>query len=237
MPTNPLNSPNSPNRLDPLEYDKKHLPQVHDPEHPGYEVRDVNVGGVVTFLAGLGGFVLIFFFFCYFMGRAINYGLAQHDGKPDKWHSTQLDELGATPRGQKREDLTSDAVMQQRQLQAMTQVFPTPRLETDDGDQDLADLHAREDLLLNYYSSSKDLPAGAIRIPIGRAMQLVVQRGLPEASGQPQQPQQAPQLMAGETAPAVQPPLTDGFARTGYELETIESREQKNEFNRAEAHK
>ena len=34
----------------------------------------------------------------------------------------------------------------------MTQQFPTPRLETDDGNQDLADLHAREDLLLDYYS-------------------------------------------------------------------------------------
>jgi hypothetical protein len=225
MPTNPK-SP-----LDPNEYEKSHQPQVHDPEHPGYEVKDVNIGGVVTFLAGLAGFVMIFFFFCFVMGKAINYALAQHDGKPDKWHSAQLDEPGATPRGAKREDLTSDAVMEQRQLQAMTQVFPTPRLETDDGNQDLADLHAREDLLLNYYSRSKDLPEGTIRIPIGRAMQLVVQRGLPEAPGS--QPAQ-PRLMAGETAPTVQAPLTDGFARTGYELETIETREQKNEFERAE---
>jgi hypothetical protein len=226
MPTNPKN------HLDPHEYDKSHMPQVHDPEHPGYEVKDVNVGGVATFLAGLGGFVIIFFFFCFVMGKAINYALVQHDGKADKWHQEQLDQVGATPRGDKREDLTSDAVMQQRQLQAMTQVFPTPRLETDDGNQDLADLHAREDLLLNYYSSSKDLPAGTIRIPIGRAMQLVVQQGLPEAPGsQSAQPQQ---LMAGETVPTVRAPLTDGFARTGYELETIEAREQKNEFERAE---
>lgn len=231
MPTDPLNSPNP---LDPREYEKSHMPQVHDPEHPGYEVKDVNIGGVVTFLAGLAGFVLIFFFFCFVMGKAINYALAQHDGKPDRWHqNAQLDQPGATPRGQKREDLTSDAVMEQRQLQAMTQVFPTPRLETDDGEQDIADLHAREDLLLNYYSSSKDLPAGTIRIPIGRAMQLIVQRGLPEAQGS-QQPQQ---LMAGEAPPTVQVPLTDGFARTGYELETIEAREQKNEFERAEAHR
>ena len=40
--------------------------------------------------------------------------------------------------------------------------------------------------------------------------------------------------MAGETAPAVVVPLTNGFARTGYELGTIEAREQKSEFNRAE---
>jgi hypothetical protein len=194
-------------------------------------VQDVSVGGVVTFLAGLGGFLVIFFVFCFFMGRAINYALAKQDGPITKWHAGQ-GALGATARGTPREDLTSNAVMEQRQLAQMTQSFPTPRLEMDDGNQDTADLHAREDLLLDNYSTSKDLPAGTIRIPVARAMQLVVQQGLPKptAAAQP-----AP-LMAGETAPTVQAPLTDGFARTGYELDTIETREERNEFARAEAH-
>ena len=38
----------------------------------GYETTDVNVSGVVVFLAGLFGFVFIFFIFCFFMGRVIN---------------------------------------------------------------------------------------------------------------------------------------------------------------------
>ena len=206
------------------------VPAVRDPEHPGYEVQDVSVGGIITFITGLSGFLVIFFVFCFFMGKAINYTLAKEDGPANKWHAGQT-ELGATPRGEKREDLTSNAVMEQRQLAQMTQAFPTPRLEMDDGDQDIADLHAREDLLLDYYSSSPDLPAGTIRIPVARAMQLVVQQGLPKP---PAAAQPGP-LMAGETAPTVQTPLTDGFARTGYELDTIEAREQKNEFNRAEA--
>ena len=207
------------------------VPSVRDPEHPGYEVEDVNVGGIVTFVAGLSGFLVIFFVFCFFMGKAINYAIAKQDGPTNKWHAGQGD-LGNTPRGEKREDLTSNAVMEQRQLAQMTQTFPTPRLEMDDGNQDTADLHAREDLLLDYYSSSANLPSGTIRIPIARAMQLVVQQGLPKpaAAAQP-----AP-LMAGESEPTVQTPITDGFARTGYELDTIEAREQKNEFNRAEAH-
>ncbi len=207
------------------------VPSVRDPDHPGYEVEDVNVGGIVTFIAGLCGFLVIFFVFCFFMGKAINYAIAERDGPPNKWHAGQGD-LGNTPRGEKREDLTSNAVMEQRQLAQMTQTFPTPRLETDDGNQDTADLHAREDLLLDYYSSSRDLPAGTIRIPVARAMQIIVQQGLPKpaAAAQP-----AP-LMAGETEPTVQAPITDGFARTGYELDTIEAREEKNEFNRAEAH-
>jgi hypothetical protein len=208
------------------------VPPVRDSEHPGYEVEDVNVGGIVTFVAGLAGFIVIFFVFCFFMGKAINYALAKQDGPANKWHAGQ-GELGSTPRGEKREDLTSNAVIEQRQLAQMSQTFPTPRLETDDGNQDTADLHAREDLLLNFNSSSNNLPAGTIRIPIARAMQLVVQQGLPKPSALAQP---AP-LMAGETEPTLQTPLTDGFARTGYELDTIESREQKNEFNRAEAHR
>jgi hypothetical protein len=160
-----------------------HPPAVRDSENPGYETQDVSVGGIVTFLAGLSGFVIIFFFFCFAMGKAINYGLAKFDGPQNKWHSDGM-KMG-TPNTTKREDLTSNATMEQRELQQMTQVFPTPRLETDDGNQDLADLHAREDLLLENYSSSNDLPAGTIRIPIDQAMKLVVERGLPKAAESP----------------------------------------------------
>ena len=212
-----------------------HPPHTRDAEHPGYEVQDVNSGGIATFLAGLFGTVLVFFVFCFFMGKAINNVLLDQDkknGATTRWQ-TNLSQPGATPHGEKREDLTSAADMEQKGLQSMTQAFPTPRLETDDGNQDTADLHAREDLLLDHYSSSTDLPQGAVRIPIDRAMQLVVQRGLGSAPAS-----QTPQsLMAGESAPVVQAPLTNGFARTGYELETIEARNQKNDFNRAEAKK
>jgi hypothetical protein len=205
-----------------------HPEPKHDSEHPGYETQDVSVGGIATFLAGLAGSVIVFFFFCFAMGKAINYAIAKHDGEPDKWH-TNLSSVGVTAYGQKRQDLTSSAVLEQRQLQRMTQVFPTPRLETDDGNQDLADLHAREDLLLDYYSTSSDLQAGTIRIPIDRAMELIVERGLPQAPTS-QQPQT---LMAGETAPVVTAPLTNGFARTGYEDETIEARNERNQYDRA----
>lgn len=216
---------------DPLrpEGNDPHRSHVRDTENPGYEIKDVNVGGVVTFIAGLSGFLLIFFVFCFFMGKAINYAIAKHDGAADRWHGS-LNEPGQTPRGQKREDLTSNAVMEQRQYQDMVQAFPTPRLETDDGNQDTADLHAREDLLLDYNSTSADLPAGTVRIPIDRAMELIVQRGLPK----PPASVQAEPVMVGDAAPSITVPLTNGFARTGYELSTIETREQKLEFSRAE---
>lgn len=207
-----------------------HPAPKHDSEHPGYETQDVNVGGIIVFLAGLAGSVVVFFLFCFVMGKALDSWLLHSDKAATTTWGTDLSQPGATPHGQKREDLTSNAEMEQRQLGSVAQAFPTPRLETDDGNQDTADLHAREDLLLDYNTTSSDLPSGAVRIPIDRAMQLVVQRGLPAAPVSTQKTT----LMAGESVPAVQAPLTTGFARTGYELETIAARQQKNEFEKAE---
>jgi len=207
-----------------------HPSPKHDAEHPGYETQDVNVGGIVVFLAGLAGCVVIFFFFCFVMGKALDSWLLHSDKTTaTKWQQ-DMSEPGVTPHGEKRQDLKSNAEIQQDQLGAVAQAFPTPRLQADDGNQDTADLHAREDLLLNFNTTSSDLPNGAVRIPIDRAMQLVVQRGLPAAPASTQKTT----LMAGESVPAVHAPLTDGFARTGYELETIEARQQKNDFEKAE---
>jgi hypothetical protein len=89
-------------------------------------------------------------------------------------------------------------------------------LLTDDGDQDVADLHAREDLLLSNYSWV-DQSKGTVRIPIGQAMQLIAQRGLPVAPAV-----QTQQSMTGESTPTVTVPLTNGFARTSYEQEQAE---------------
>ena len=86
-------------------------------------------------------------------------------------------------------------------------------MQLDNGDQDLATLHEREDLLLNHYSWI-DRGQGKVRIPIEQAMQLIAQRGLPVA---PAEQRQA--LMMGDSTPTVQMPLTDGFAPTGYEQE------------------
>jgi len=198
-----------------------------DAEHPGYELQDVNVGGTITFLAGLFFTVLVFFVFCWVMGKAINNGLAKYDGETAKFQ-TDLSQPGATTHGEKAANLTSNAEMEQKQLGQVANAFPTPRLETDDGNQDVTDLHAREDLLLKFNSTSSDLPAGTVRIPIEQAMKLVVQRGLPKAAAV------APtKLMAGESAPEVHAPLTSGFARTGYELLSIQAREEKNDYTKA----
>ena len=54
---------------------------------------------------------------------------------------------------------------------------PEPRLQTNPR-QDLLELRAQEDGILNSYGWV-DQNAGVVRIPIGEAMKLTVQRGLP----------------------------------------------------------
>ncbi|HEY0161895.1 MAG TPA: hypothetical protein VGB69_04400 [Edaphobacter sp.] len=196
-----------------------HNPHGHTPDSPGYETTDVNVNGIIVFLAGLSGFVLIFFVFCFLMGKVINGALQKADGPTDKWH--QAEQSGV-------KGLTSNPELEQKQLQKLTEAFPEPRVDLDDGNQQTADLHAREDLMLEHYSSSSD--RDGIRIPIERAMELVAQRGLPVHANA----ETTEVKMAGDVEPQIQTPLTNGFARTGYELEQIEARKQKMDFSRAE---
>src|ERR1700760_4379417 len=164
-----------------LNQPEAHDPHVRDDEHPGYEVTDVNAGGVAVFLAGLFGSVFIFFLLCYGLGVLINGGIRKEDGPTTKWNRLSAfagaDAFSGASKG-KRQDLASNPEMQQREFQQMTSTFPEPRLDIDDGNQATADLHAREDLLLNNYSVTAG-SAGSIRIPISRAMEIIAQRGLP----------------------------------------------------------
>jgi hypothetical protein len=59
-----------------------------------------------------------------------------------------------------------------------------------------------------------------VRIPIEQAMVLIAQKGLPVASAIESAP-----LMAGDAKPQVKAPLTNGFARTGYEHDLAQSEE------------
>jgi hypothetical protein len=202
-----------------------HDPHVRDSEHPGYEVTDVNAGGIAVFLTGLFGSVFVFFLLCYGLGVLINGGIKKEDGPSTKWNRPST---FAGPTDGKRQDLVNNPEMEQREFQQMTSTFPEPRLDIDDGNQATADLHAREDLLLNNYSVVPG-EAGSIRIPISRAMELIAQRGLPVNA----QAGATAVEMVGDEKPTVQAPLTSGFARTGYELETIEAREQKMSYSKA----
>jgi hypothetical protein len=219
MPTD-----NHRNDRKPGEIDKLH---GRSEEQPGYETTDVNVGGVIVFLGGLAGFLLIFFVFCFGMGRVINSALEKSDGPVTKWN--QLSSFaGAAGTNGKRQDLANNPEMQQKALQQMTNTFPSPRLDIDDGNQATADLHAREDLLLDHYSVAGQ--PRTMRIPIEQAMEAIAKKGLPVAA---QGSAPATELAEDKKEP-VQVPLTTGFARTGYELDVMEARAQKMNYGKAE---
>jgi hypothetical protein len=194
---------------------------------PGYEASDVSATGIAVFLASLMAFLVVFFVFCYGMGKVINNQLVKRDGPPNKWNTV------ASVPGEVPKNMASNPAMEQQQLQQLTQRFPTPRLENDDGNQDLADLHVRESLLLDHYSWI-DRSQGKVRIPIERAMELIAQRGLPVApgmgTGQPSTPTYGETVegapMEAGTSDVVLPPLplTNGFAPTGYEQQLAISR-------------
>jgi len=183
----------------------------HGPEEvdasAGFEQSDASVTGIAVFLVSLLIFVAVIGLLCYGIGGWFNARMNREDGPNSKWTKTvDVRQLGNMPSSPEL----------QNKVEEITQTFPTPRLLTDDGDQDVADLHAREDLLLSNYSWV-DQPKGTVRIPVGQAMQLIVQRGLPVAPAvQTQQP------ITGESAPTVTLPLTNGFARTSYEQEQAE---------------
>ncbi|HME56893.1 MAG TPA: hypothetical protein VKF63_01035 [Terracidiphilus sp.] len=184
---------------------------THNPHKPGeidaskgYEASDVRVSGVVVFMVALTIFAAAAGMLAYGVGKVLNARMKTEDGPPNRWaRPVDVRPLGNMP---------SNPEMQSK-LNEMTQSFPTPKLQTDDGSQDVADLHAREDLLLNNYSWA-DEAHSKVRIPIERAMELIAQRGLPVAKPVEQGP-----LMTGDKRPVIAVPLTNGFARTGYELE------------------
>jgi hypothetical protein len=172
----------------------------------GYEQSDVRVTGIVVFLASLGIFVVVTAVLCYGIGKIINAHMDKHDGPNDKWHQSGDKAIDIRQLG----NLPNNPAMQNK-VAELTQQFPTPRLQLDDGYQEIADMHTKEDLLLNNYSWV-DKSQGKIRIPIDKAMELIAQRGLPVAPAVEQAP-----LLTGDAKPTVAPPLTNGFARTGYE--------------------
>ncbi len=201
----------------------------------GYELTDANVRETALFLVVLGASLAVVFVLAFGIGKLINMELARQDGPTNKWSLMS---------GAKPGNLESDPQIQQQQLRALVKRFPTPRLETDDGNMDVAEMHAREDILLNHYSWV-DEQKQTVRIPITRAMQLLAQRGLPVQGGQAGEVQASQQkepagqqsgsgqqksagsTMFGDGSQAVTAPLTDGFARTGPELRMIETREQR----------
>jgi len=175
----------------------------------GYEPTDVQPAGILVFLTALGVLVAVIGVVTYWLGGYFNGHMAKDDGPTSKWVKT----VDVRPLG----NMASSPDMQKK-LSELTQGFPGPKVQTDDGLQDMVDLHQREDLLLDHYSWANQAQ-GKVRIPIERAMELIAERGLPVAAKPVTANLDHAPLMTGDADPVVLVPLTNGFVRTGFEQE------------------
>jgi hypothetical protein len=190
-------------------------------EHPGYETTGrqrrrhrVVSRGTVRLRHCLLRLLLLY-------GQGHQHALVKQTARPQVAQN-----LGAAWRRRRTAasaDLTSNAEMQQKELQQMTKAFPTPRLEIDDGNQARPTACARRPAAGHYSSSTGP---GYDSHSDRRAMQLIAQRGCRSCTAGRRSRADGWRRKAGRSAP-----LTNGFARTGYELETIEARKQKNELH------
>ncbi len=181
----------------------------HEPEQveldtsEGYEKSDVGISWILVFIVSLTIMVGATGALVYGVGKILNSNMQKEDGPVSRWsHPLEVRDLGNLANSPELQQKTNDLI----------QKYPTPRLQNDDGNQEIVDLHQREDLLLEHYSWV-DQSKGKVRIPIDRAMDLIVAKGLPVAPDATKSP-----LLAGDENPEVKKPLTNGFARTGYEL-------------------
>jgi hypothetical protein len=155
-------------------------------EHGGYERQDLPVSGILYFLLTIVVVVVI----CLFGLR----GLFDFLDHREKAAQPAVNPLVTNVPTDTRRISDPDEYLKK--------AFPDPRLETDERNQLNKDTVREEGLLYSY--GWVDEKAGTVRIPIERAMDLIVQRGLPVRT----------QNMAGDS-PAAKTATTAGMSKKG----------------------
>ena len=125
--------------------------------HGSFEHQDLSARGIIYFLIGLAAAIVVIYFVAFGLYRFLNSYNMQNQATMSPMVAPRADTRTVTP--------------------ADTQAFPQPRLEESERTQ-LRDLIEDEDRkLATYHWVDKD--KGIVQIPIDRAMDLIVQRGLP----------------------------------------------------------
>jgi hypothetical protein len=130
-------------------------------DHGGFEHEDLSPNGVIYFMIGLAVVVVVIYFIVFGMYRFLD--------TYEKAHQPAMSPM-VTPQADTRTIGHSD-----------TQVFPQPRLEENERMQ-LREIIEDEDRKLATYNWV-DKDKGVVQIPIDRAMDLIVERGLPVRPG------------------------------------------------------
>jgi len=177
-----------------------------------YEREDLGTRAVFAFMIGLAIFGII----TYFIVVGMYSFLDNYERSQMATASPLVTTKGAISR-----------VVTQADMDKAFKDNGAPMLETNEMGQFRNFLMNQENQLNSY--GWVDQKAGVVHIPIDRAMELIVQRGLPVAN-----PSAPSDYVAHAALPQIQAPLTTGFARTGFEQATIEARRQKMIYGAAE---
>jgi hypothetical protein len=128
--------------------------------HGGYEREDLSPTGVFYFMGGLALVTVAIYFIVFGMYRFLD--------TYEKAHQPAMSPM-VTPPVDTRVVTDTD-----------TQAFPGPRLEKDEGTNFRESLENQDRKLATYDWVDQD--KGIVQIPIDRAMELIVERGLPVRS-------------------------------------------------------
>jgi len=137
----------------------------------GYERRDVGPALILYFLLGLGIALVL----SYFVARGVYHFLDQHYAA-EQPHVSPLVTDAPTDTRHLPPQYQTDAEGRDYE-KYLHKNFPEPQLETNERTE-LNTIRLGEEETLSTYDYV-DKSAGIVRIPIDRAMDLIVQRGLP----------------------------------------------------------
>jgi hypothetical protein len=134
------------------------LKNGHNPE-VSFEPEDIEARPIIIGLIGLGLACIAFYFVVLWMYGFLNRYQATHQAPTSPLATVEKDTRHVT--------------------KAEVESFPEPRLEKDERDQ-LDGVRINEEQRLNSYGWV-DQSAGTVHIPIERAMELLVEQGVPTA--------------------------------------------------------
>jgi hypothetical protein len=141
-------------------------------EHEGFEHEDMGAKTVFAFLLGL----VVLGVVVYFVANGVYWSLDRYSGAHQPAQNPMKQNVETDTRDERPADVRA----------TVQRIFPEPRLDTDERSE-INDFRLREEEQLNSYGWV-DQPAGVVHIPIERAMQLVLARGLrvrPESEATP----------------------------------------------------
>lgn len=138
-------------------------PHVQPGGNGGYEREDLGSKSIFAFLLGLAVFGILTFFAANGVYWALDKYRESHQPPPNPLRQTVENDT---------RDLDTAKVKA-----LVNNEFPEPRLETDERNEIVESRTQEAEHLYSY--GYVDQPAGVVHIPIDRAMQLLVQRGLP----------------------------------------------------------